>query len=322
MPSPFGPMHVVLNPRAGRGSAGARWADVRAVIEAEDLEHDVSFTEGPGHAIELARTAVLEGCRFVVGVGGDGTFHEIVNGMMGAEGPLDPEAVIGLVPAGSGSDLVRTFGLSHEPAAAARHLGGTTLWGKLDVGRVRFRGERGDDGMRWFVNVAEGGIGAQVVRAAASMPRWLGGRAYRLAALKGIVTYKPQDATLRIHGRSARRTRPDAPLEELTHAARATMVVVANCQFFGGGLRVAPRAIPSDGVLDVLVGAGSKRDAVAALRAMPLGEHVPSPTIAEFLADRVTLDAPEPIWIEADGEVLGTTPATFDVVPGAIPLKI
>lgn len=297
--SPYGPMKVIVNPRAGRGAVERGWPAVRDVIEDESLAYDVAFTERPGHATELAREAVLRGTAFIVAVGGDGTMHEVVNGMMGADEPLDPEAVLGLVAAGSGSDLVRTFGLSHDPAAAARHLGGKNLWGRLDVGRVRYRGPDGAEASRWFVNVAEAGIGAHVVAAATKLPRRLGGRAYRLAALKGIATYKPQEAHVEMNARKAR-GRPDDPLEPVRHAGRFTMVVVANCQFFGGGLRVAPRAIPSDAALDVLVGEGTKWDAIRALQKMPLGDHVPHETIREFLADRVALDGPSPILIEAE----------------------
>jgi len=320
--SPFGPMQIIVNPRAGRGAVETGWTAVREIVEAEDLSYEVAFTEGPGHAISLAREAIGRGIRFVVAVGGDGTINEVVNGMMGEHGPLDPDTVLGVVAAGSGSDFVRTFGLSQDPREAARHLGGKMQWGRLDVGRVRYRDAGGIEASRWFVNIAEAGIGAEVVASAARMPRWLGGRAYRIGAVKAILRYKPQEATVMMNARKARGVRADARLEQTTYAGALTMFVVANCQFFGGGLRVAPRAIPSDAMFDVLVGHGSKGDAVRALRRMERGEHVPHPTIGEYLADRITLDGPEPIAIEADGESLGTTPAVFELAVSAIPLKI
>jgi diacylglycerol kinase family enzyme len=217
---------------------------------------------------------------------------------------------------------VKTFGLPLVPEEAARNLAGKNVWGALDIARVRYRHKDGKEAMRWFANIAEAGIGAHVVVAASKMPRWIGGRAYRLAAMRALIGYKPQAAHLEFNGRKGRGVRPDTPLEPGTHAGTVTMVVIANCQFFGGGLRVAPRAIPSDGMLDVLVGEGTKREAVRALRDMPMGAHVPSKQFAEYLVDRVTLDGPEPLLIEADGEPLGTTPAHFDVVKGAIRLKV
>lgn len=322
MTSPYGRMCVIVNPRAGRGAVDRGWPAVKAVIESDGLEYDMVITERAGHATDLARAAVEGGCRYVVAVGGDGTINEVINGLMDDVGPRKPDTVLGVVACGSGSDFVKTFGLPSEPEASARHLNDKTLWGKLDVGRVRFRTESGETAVRWFINVAEAGIGAHVVRTAARMPRALAGPSYRLAALKGILTFRPQEATCSLNGRSARGARRDEPLGALSQAGRFTMVVVANGQFFGGGLRVAPRAIPSDAMFDVLVGEGSRLDAARALQRMPRGEHVPSATITEYLADSVTVDGPIPLAVEADGEWLGTTPATFDLVPAAIALKI
>ncbi|MGZ4204056.1 MAG: diacylglycerol/lipid kinase family protein [Actinomycetota bacterium] len=322
MTSPYGRMCMIVNPQAGRGAIGRALPRITAVIEEEGLEYDIVQTDVAGHAEQLAREAVESGCTFVVAVGGDGTVHEVVNGMMGEDGPLVPDVVLGVVPSGSGSDFVKTFGLPPAPEDAARNLAGKNVWGALDIGRMRYVDLDGKERMRWFANIAEAGIGAHVVVAAAKMPKWIGGRAYRLAALRAILGYKPQPVHLEFNGRKARGVRPDTPLQPGTHDATVTLVVVANCQFYGGGLRVAPRAIPSDGMLDVLVGEGTKMEAVRALQKMPMGEHVPSKEFTEYLVDRVTLDAPVPMLLEADGEPLGTTPATFDLVRGAIRLKV
>ena len=313
---------MIVNPQAGRGAIGRALPRIKEVVEQEELEYDIVETTAPGHAQDLAREAVQSGILFVVAVGGDGTVHEVVNGLMGDEGPLVPEVVLGIVPSGSGSDFIKTFGLPTVPEEAARNLAGKNVWGALDIPRMRYRNNDGKEVSRWFVNIAEAGIGAHVVVSAAKMPRRFGGRAYRLAALRAIVAYKPQVAHLDFNGRKGRGVRPDTPLEPGKHDGTITMIVVANCQFYGGGLRVAPRAIPSDGMLDVLVGEGTKRDALRALKKMPMGEHVPSKIFSEFLVDRLTLDGPEPMLLEADGEPLGTTPAHFDLVRGAIRLKV
>ena len=313
---------MIVNPQAGRGAIGRALPRIKEVVEAEELEYDIVETSTPGHAQELARAAVQSGIMFVVAVGGDGTVHEVVNGLMGDDGPLVPDVVLGVVPSGSGSDFIKTFGLPTVPEEAARNLAGKNVWGALDIPRIRYRGKDGKEETRWFVNIAEAGIGAHVVVSAAKMPRSLGGRAYRLAALRAIIAYKPQIAHLEFNGRKGRGVRPDTPLEPGKHSGTITMVVIANCQFYGGGLRVAPRAIPSDGMLDVLVGEGTKRDALRALRKMPMGEHVPSKIFSEYLVDTLTLDGPDPMLLEADGEPLGTTPAHFDLVRGAIRLKV
>ena len=322
MGSPYGRMRLIVNPRAGRGAVARALPRIIQAIESEELEYDIAQTDTPGHAEQLARDAVTSGCTFVVAVGGDGTVHEVVNGLMGEDGPLVPDVVLGVVPSGSGSDFVKTFGLPQVPEEAARNLAGKNVWGALDIARIRYRTNDGKDAKRWFANIAEAGIGAHVVVSAAKMPAWLAGRAYRLAALRAVMTFKPQFAHLDFNGRKGRGVRPDTPLEKGSFESTPMMVVVANGQFYGGGLRVAPRAIPSDGLLDVLVGEGTKGEALRALRKMPRGEHVPSKQFTEFLVDSLTLDGPEPMLLEADGEPIGTTPATFDLVRGAIKLKV
>lgn len=322
MDSPFGPMRVIVNPRAGRGAVDRGWPAARTVLDEAGLTYEPVVTERAGHATEAARDAVRQGIRFVVAVGGDGTIHEVVNGLMGRDGPLDRELVLGVVSAGSGCDFVKTFGIPKEPAEGARHLLGDSLWGRLDVGRVTHRGRDGRETFRWFPNIAEAGLGAEVVAIASKMPKWLGGSVYRLAAARGLMRHKQAEVKVKMHGRKARGTRPDAPLEDLVFDGRASMIVVANCQFYGGGMRVAPRAIPSDGLLDALIFHGPKSDVMKTSPKMFKGEHVPHRNIAEYLVNSLTIEGDRPVLIEADGEVIGTTPASFSVVPEALRLKI
>ena len=203
---------MIVNPQAGRGAIGRALPRIKDVVEREELEYEIVETTTPGHAQDLARAAVESGCTFVVAVGGDGTVHEVVNGLMGEEGPIAPDVVLGVVPSGSGSDFIKTFGLPTVPEEAARNLAGKNMWGALDIARVRFRGDNGKEKMRWFANIAEAGIGAHVVVSASKMPRWLGGRAYRLAALRAVMGYRPQPAHLEFNRRKGRGVRPDTPL--------------------------------------------------------------------------------------------------------------
>ncbi|MGH2725976.1 MAG: diacylglycerol/lipid kinase family protein [Actinomycetota bacterium] len=323
MASPFGRARIIINPRAGRGAVERGLPAVRRVLDDGGVEHDVTITEQPGHATEAARRAIDEGCTFVVAVGGDGTVHEVVNGLMDEAGPRNPAAVLGVVAAGSGCDFVKTFGLPQDPAGAAGHLLGDNLWGKIDVGRIRCTGRDGEPHTRWFVNIAEAGIGAEVVDAASRMPKWLGASVYKIAALKGIARFKPRAARIEMYGRETRgKHREDETLAELTRDGTFSMLVVANGQFFGGGMRVAPRAVPGDGLFDVQVSHGPKGESVKAMQKMFKGEHIPSPFIQEFLATRVVVEGDDSILIEADGEVVGTTPAMFEIVPDAIPMKV
>jgi YegS/Rv2252/BmrU family lipid kinase len=299
------------------------WPDVRAALERDGLTLDVTVTERPGHATEATRRAIEEGATFVVAVGGDGTVHEVVNGMMGPEKPLNPDAVLGVIPAGTGCDFVKTFGLPQDPLQAATHLFGEHLWGRLDVARVTTNARTEQQRTRWFANVGEAGLGAAVVKRAARLPRWLGGSVYRLAALREILGLKPVEARIEMHGRKARGVPVDTPLAPLVHEGSFDLLIVANCQFFGGGMKVAPRAIPEDDMLDVLVAGPLRRgEAMRLMQKMFTAQHIPNPKIAEYLASRLTVTTDRPVPVEVDGELVGDTPAAFDVVPAAIPFKI
>lgn len=311
-----------MNPHAGKKAVARGWPAAQAVLEEAGLAFTVAQTERPGHATALTRDAIRSGARYIVAVGGDGTVNEVVNGMMGHDKALNPEAVLGVIAAGSGCDFVRTFGLPQDPARAAKHLLGENLWGSIDVGRVDYLDRDGNPATRWFANIAEVGLGAAVVASAERMPRWLGGSVYKLAAIREISRHEPYPVTLRMHGRKARGVAVDTPLTDMSMTVDLTLLVVANCQFYGGGMKVAPRAIPGDGMLDVQVAAGSKVDALKVMQKISKGTHLPNPKIAEYLATSLTIESEQPVWIEADGEVLGTTPATFQVRADAIPLKV
>jgi YegS/Rv2252/BmrU family lipid kinase len=317
MISPFGPMRVIVNPQAGRGMVMRRWPAARQVLDQSGIDYRATITEAPGHATEAARSAVADGERFVVAVGGDGTVHEVVNGLMDAAQTSDHNAVLGVVAAGSGSDFARSFDLPADAAVAAARLLDDRLWGALDVGRVRFIAADGTERWRWFVNVAEAGLGAESLRTAVRMPRWLGSTVYRMAAAREIARHRPGPAVIELRGLA--QTGDDPP--ELVLDGPLSMLVVANCRYFGGGMMVAPGAEPGDGMLDVQVAVATRLEAMRLMQRMATGSHVPSHSIKEFRATSIALDGPLPLAVEADGEMLGMSPATFELVPGALRLK-
>lgn len=295
---------VIVNARAGRFGRNPR--TLRALFSSAGMDCDVRSTEGPGHAIELARAALGEGHTYLVAVGGDGTIQEVVNGMMDDRGPLNPEAVLGILSAGSGSDFIRTFDLARRPQQAMECLSGDGV-AEVDLGRVTYTaGDR--TGTRWFANIAEAGIGAEIVRWAERVPRPLGRGRYVVGFGLGLTAFSKTGARIVLDGEP--------------HSTQLTDLIVANAQFFGGGMRIAPGADPADGLFDVLVVKGSKREYVAALAKLYRGRHLPSPAIDEHRARRVEVIADDPLPVEADGEILGTTPAVFEIVPGALRLRV
>jgi diacylglycerol kinase (ATP) len=304
--SPFGDLAVIANPRAGRGRVGQEMPELERQLIARRLPYRILETDGPGRATRLAREALEAGTRFLVAVGGDGTVHEVVNGMIEDDRPVNEDAVLGVVAAGSGCDFVRTFGLPGDTARAAGHLAGDRLY-RIDVARVEFAVEGGTS-VRYVPNIAECGLGGAVVRRAERLPRWLGRTRYFWGFWLSLGSYRPSELTVRV--------------DRKEFTGRANNVVVANGQFYGGGMRISPRSYPGDGLLDVQISTGPKSEAFTLLPKIYRGEHVPHPHIKELRGRTIQVVGERPLPVEGDGEVLGTTPATFTVLPEIIALKI
>ncbi|MFN2586595.1 MAG: diacylglycerol kinase family protein [Actinomycetota bacterium] len=306
MTSPFGPMTLVCNVRSGRGGVAKALPEVTSHLDGRGLEYKVRRTEGPGHATQIAREELEAGVRLVVAVGGDGTVHEVVNGMLVDDRPVNPEAALGVVAAGTGSDFIKTFGIPSLPGHAVAHLDGGESF-PIDVGKITYRHD-GADVVRYFPNIAEVGLGAAVVARAARLPRWLGPTVYFFAFW----------LTLRKH----EQTQVVVDLVDRKYEGPMNNLVVANGQFFGGGMKVAPKAAPTDGLLDIQIDRVRKREAIAIVPRIYKGEHLPHPDIKEAKRVRCSITSERPLPIEADGEVLGTTPATFEVLRDVIRLKV
>src|SRR5882672_949171 len=174
---------VIVNQQSGGGRIGARLGRLRALLERRLGSVELQCTERPGHAIDIAREAAIGGRALIVAVGGDGTLHEVANGILDA----GSRTTLGYVGIGTGGDFRRTLGIEHrldayvEAIASGRDL-------SIDVGRLRFRAPDGAEASRWFVNIVSAGMGGLVDRYVARTTKSLGGRAaYLLASARALV---------------------------------------------------------------------------------------------------------------------------------------
>jgi diacylglycerol kinase (ATP) len=303
MASPFGPLVIIANARSRSGRSGLARAE--RLLDRDGLDFRVVSTAGPGHATRAAAEALHGGERYLVAAGGDGTVHEVLNGMLaGAGRPAAAEdAVLGVLPLGSGCDFVRSFGIPRDAARAARRLAGDATR-VIDVGKVTF----GTGKVRYFANIAEAGLGGAVVARAVRLPGVLGSLRYSVAFWLALPRFRPGPARVTADGTEV--------------ATRMLNVVVANCQYYGGGMRISPKSSADDGQLDVLAMTGPRRDACTTLPKVYRGRHLPHPEITELRGPLIRVESDVPMLVEADGELLGTTPATFEIVPRALRLKI
>ena len=306
MTSPFGPMVVIANPQAGRGTIGAELPEVERVLQDGGLDYRIVRTTHPGYATQAAREALEGGERYLVAAGGDGTIHEVVNGMLDGDRPVAADAVLGVLASGSGCDFVKSFGLPGDAVEGARHLAGDAVR-RIDVGKVTCAAGSAQT-VRYFPNVAQAGVGAATVARACALPGFLGPAKYFCGFWLALPGFRP--GTVRL----------DADGEAFQW--RAHNVVVANCRFYGGGMQISPKSEPDDGALDVLVMAGPKSDAFTIVPKVYRGIHLPHRNIVELRASRVRIEADPPFPVEADGEIVGTTPAIFEVIPTPILVKV
>jgi diacylglycerol kinase (ATP) len=293
----------LVNPASGNGSTGKRWPELAHRAARLGLEGETLFSERPGHLIELARDAVDGGASLVVAVGGDGTLNEVVNGIAGRDVDL------ATIPRGTGMDFVRTHGIPTKFDDAVRvALTGTPR--AIDAGRVRYRTWGGEEAERWFANVGSVGMSGAVAQRANGMSKALGGKATFFYALTRVfLEWENTEVVVRLDDGERRGKMHD--------------VVVANGAWHGGGMKLAPNALPDDGLFDVvLIGDVGKLDFLTTAPKIYKGRHVTHPKVDVVRSARVEVDAAERLPIEVEGEQVGTTPAVFEVVPGALRVRV
>ena len=181
---------------------------------------------------------------------------------------------------------------------------------QVDAGRIRFRGRDSQTRTSYFLNIASFGIGGLVDEYVTTAPRVLGGSfAFLVAALRALARYRPQTVRLSLDGK-------------LFFEGPITLVAVANGNSFGGGMRIAPAARPDDGAFEVIiVNAFSRLGLLANLPALYRGTHLRHPEVSHARGVRVEAEAsPGEVWLDIDGEPLGTLPASIELLPGALTL--
>jgi diacylglycerol kinase (ATP) len=297
----------LVNPASANGSTRRAWPEIAHRAAAAGLEGEMLFSDSPGGVVRIAEHAAGMGAKRVVVVGGDGTVNEAVNGLLAAGAGREVELAV--IPRGTGTDFVRTFRIPRkldEAIAVAR--GGEVR--EIDAGRVTYRAWDGSDGSAYFLNVASAGMSGAVARRANSTSKALGGRASFLWA------------TLAVFARW-RNANVVVDVDDVHRDGSMLDVIVANCEWLGGGMHMTPNAKPDDGLFDVLlIGDITKRDLVQTLPKIYRGTHLPHPKAEELRGRTVRVETPTPLPIELDGEQPGTTPATFEVVPRALRLVV
>jgi YegS/Rv2252/BmrU family lipid kinase len=301
---------VIVNPESNQGRTRHRWKDIKEAIRSFIQEFRYEFTEKPLQATEITREAIRSGHELIIGVGGDGTMNEIANGFFDRRLIINPETTLGVVPSGTGSDLTKSLRIPTGIKDALKVITQAPSV-PIDVVRVTFQSNAGPEMDRFFLNVADFGVGGEVVREVNRRRLERKASSYVRCLVRTMMHYRSKKIRIQVEGH-------ELPEDKYLIGA------VANGRIFGKGMKFAPHAKLDDGQFDVIL-----------VKSMPFaefcrhgwkiffGKHLSHHKI-RFLRGR-SLEALSPdnqeVLLELDGEQLGSLPARFEILPRHLLVK-
>lgn len=285
---------LILNPNAGKGTGKHLFPSIERALKAQDLSFDVAETTGPGHATELARTAVREGYSTILAAGGDGTIREVVNGIVGTS------TVLGVIPIGSGNDFTKSVGIPRALEAACVTVKQGSVR-EIDLGRIN---------SGYFANAVGIGFDALATLEANRMQFLRGLPLYLAAVVKATLSYSCPKTVIELDGE-----RLEKPM---------LMTAVANGQYYGGGFHIAPDAIVDDGQLDVcVIDAVNRWRILHKLIHVIRGTHAQLPEVKFYRARKIRLTSPDILYVQSDGDFMPEADPhhlEIEIVPRALRL--
>jgi YegS/Rv2252/BmrU family lipid kinase len=298
--------YIIANPTSGGGAVQKRWPVIERLLQELGFSYTIRFTERPGHATLLAEEAVLRGHRQILGIGGDGTNHEIINGILTQQAVPSQEVAYALLPVGTGNDWARTYQLQHDPRKRLQQLlKGETVF--QDIGWVEYHWE-GEKRARYFANVAgmayDGFIGQAL---AVNRSKIQSKIQYLLMVAQYLSKYVLREAEISFNGRK---------VKDFFYT-----INIGICRYSGGGMQFVPQAVPDDGLL-ALTFARSLPKWEVLLQTLRFynGTILQHPKVEGYQTESLQVEqvGAYSTLLEADGEFLGETPARFALVPKAL----
>jgi diacylglycerol kinase (ATP) len=324
---------LVVNPNSSSGLTGKGWNELYSEIkQALGVSVKVALTKKAGDGTVLARKFLKQGFKKVVAIGGDGTLNEVANGFfedpVGINSnnidtsagfpplkPINPDAIMGVVPAGTRNVLAKSLGLPEgiTNCCTAFHLGKSK---KLDVIHATVTSPEDHSSMtsRICLNAAEMGVAGEIIERSKKVREVVNSRIVSTitSIAATLPTYQSNECEISVNSDSKK------------FAVKMTMAVVANGQFLGGGFKAAPHANMSDGLLDLVVlkDSGSLK-MIDELINMKDGDYKEEDNIIYRQVRKVTIISKErDVTVTVDGEPIGILPATFEVIPQALTLRV
>ena len=282
----------ILNPVAGRGRSVKIYEEVKNIFDNSNVSYCVWNTTYPGEATILAKKAIDNGYKNIISVGGDGTLLEVVTGLVGSDCNL------GIIPAGTGNDFIRSIGIGADHVVAAKTiLSGNTS--KVDIGSTL--------NSDYFVNVAGAGFDTEVIKYTEKFKSHLKGQAaYVFGVLSALLRYR--NKLMRI------------TIDEEVFEGKFFLIAVANGTTYGGGMKVAPKATPFDGYFDITLFKSISNIKVPFLLPFFIkGRHDKIKQISNIRCKKITIESlADNTPINMDGEIIGNSPMSFTIIDNAL----
>jgi YegS/Rv2252/BmrU family lipid kinase len=302
--------HIVINPTSGGGrTAKLQTAILQHIERRIGKTYSLCVTQKPKDAMRSVAEALESGCTHILVVGGDGTIHEAVNGLMQNGFEAARNCTLGIISSGSGQGVALSLGLPRSLAQQIElALCGETV--AVDAARISFVDANGLACDRYFINECQIGIGAEVVRKTTPGRKRMGGRlAYGLRTLSLLFRYESSRLSVWVDGQE--------------HVSRQLMgVVIGNGPITAGGMQLTPNAVLNDGALDLLIiQEQSVLQRIRSFSRIYNGRHVFLPTFESLKGRSVRIESEGLVNIAADGEFLGHLPCSVEVVPSALQIR-
>ncbi len=299
---------VVVNPNAGTRKGEKDWPKIQELLTKYDFNCHTEFTQNRNHAISITSSAIEEGYRDIIVVGGDGTLNEVVNGVFRQNVCAPTDVAIGMIPVGTGNDWGRMYGLPKKYKKAIKVIRKNYLFTQ-DAGFVSYHDEEGSH-ERYFINVSGMGYDALVALKTNRMKdRGRGGTmAYILNIFTGLYQYENIHFDISVDGKDV-------------FSGKVLSMNLGICKYNGGGLMQVPNAIPDDGLLDVtVIKAISKFKIIKNVKKLYDGSIAKLKFVNTYRGAtcRIVSRPQGSVYLEADGESLGHSPLEFSVIPKAL----
>ncbi len=298
----------IVNPHSAGGATGRRIPEVRRRAEACFADFDLRVTARAGQASELAAEAAGDGFELVVAVGGDGTANEVINGLLVDGSPRSPGCAFACLPAGTGSDFVRTVGMPRDLGEAMRVLARGDRR-PTDAYRADFRGPDGTPRVRYGINIVDAGMGGEVAMRVNSGSKQLGGTLnYLLGTLSALAAYRSPSAVVRW---------VDPGGNEQSWEGKLMSFIAANGLYFGGGMHVGRGGSIQDGLLELsILPPLSPYTIVRNFHRLYSGElgRVEGVVRAQARSVEVTPSGDAPLRVDLDGEQPGVAPLRVQIL--------